>query len=106
MAISVVEAVPASSKPSAADDSMRTFTGGRHEFGVSAPSLNRVPSTIFSGARKGSVISPNMVKNVEFSSARTEEVSLFFSPSAAVPSIRSRVFVYVLTSASVTRRGC
>ena len=35
--LSVVEAVPTSSKPPAADVSMRTFTGRRCGLGVSAP---------------------------------------------------------------------
>ena len=39
MVLVVVEAMMANSKLPAADDSMRTATGGKYGFGASAPSL-------------------------------------------------------------------
>ena len=41
MALIVVEAVPVSSKPPAADDSMRTSPCGRHGFGALEPLFTR-----------------------------------------------------------------
>ena len=64
MILSVVEAAPASSKPSAADDSIRTSAGGRYGFGASAPSLTRALLMHFSGAERGSAILPKLVKLV------------------------------------------
>ena len=55
MIISVVEAVPTSSKPPAADDVMRTSMGRRCGFGASVPLLTRASPMPFSGAR-GSAI--------------------------------------------------
>ena len=67
MVFSNMEAMPASSKPPAADDSMRTSTGRRCGFGASAPSLTRAPSMNFLGARCSNIL-PKLVKLVGFSS--------------------------------------
>ena len=61
MVLSVVE-VPASSKPSAADDSMRISPGGRYGFGASPPLLTRALPMHFSGAGRGSAILSKLVK--------------------------------------------
>ena len=50
MALIVIEAVPARSKPPSVDGSMHTSSGGRCGFGASAPSLTRVLPMHFSGA--------------------------------------------------------
>ena len=52
MILIVGEAVPAITKPPAADDSLRISTGGRCGFGASAPSLIRVSPMDFSGAER------------------------------------------------------
>ena len=79
MVLSVVEAVPASSKPPAVNDSMRASTGGRYGFGASAPLLTRAASMHFS--RAGGLASLlKLVKLVRPSSARAEEISSYVSP--------------------------
>ena len=45
--LTVVEAVPAGIKSPAADDSMRTSTGGKCGFGASAPFLARTSPMFF-----------------------------------------------------------
>ena len=64
MVLSVVEALPAGSKPSAADDSIWTSAGGKCGFGASAPSLTRASPIHFSGAKRDSAILPKLVKLV------------------------------------------
>ena len=87
MALSVVEAVSASNKPPAVNDSMRNSTGGRYGFSASAPSSSRSSPIRFLRAGRGSAILPKLAKIVRFSSARAKEVSPYFSPSAAAPSV-------------------
>ena len=106
MILIVVEAVPASSKPPAVDDSRHNSTDGICDFGALASSVTRASPMHFSGAERISASLPKLVKLVSFSSARAEKVSPFFPPSAAAPSVRSRAFVFAFTSASVARRGC
>ena len=60
MVLSVVEAVPASSKPPVANDSMRIPTGGRCDFGASVPSLTRASPMLFLGARCSTIL-PKLV---------------------------------------------
>ena len=55
MVLCDVEAVPGSSKPPAADDSMRTSTGGKWSVGALTPSLIRAAPMPFSGATEGLV---------------------------------------------------
>ena len=107
MVLIVVEAVPAGSKPPAADGSMRTSTGGKCGFGTSAPSLTRASLVHFSGAiKRGSAIMPTLVKLVRPSSTIiAEELSPLFTRSAAASSVRFRIFLYVATSIFVEGRG-
>ena len=102
MALVVVKAVLTSSKPPAVDDSVRTSRCG---FGDSAPSLTRASPMHYSAAG-GSAILPKLVKLVGPSSSLAEELSSFFTPYAAAPSVRLRVFSTVFASASVARRDC
>ena len=88
MALIVVEAVPANSKPPTADGSIRTSSGGRYGFGVSVPSLTRASQIHFSGAERESAILPNLVEFVGPSSTRAEDVSPCFTRSATAPSVR------------------
>ena len=109
MVLIAVKAVPAGSRPQAADDSMRTSTGERCGFGASAPSLTKELKMHFSGARGGWAILPKLVKLVGPSSTLlAEELSpICLARSAAVASsVRLQVFLSVCTSASVARRGC
>ena len=104
MVLSDVEDVPASSKLPAADDSMRTSTGGRCGFGASAPSLTRAPPMLFPGDR-GSALLPKLAKLVGPSSTRAEDVSPYLSLSPAAPSVRSRVFVSGFTFTFAARHN-
>ena len=61
MVLNAVEAVPVGSELPAADNSMRTFMGGRYGFDALAPLLTRALPMHFSGAR-GSAIIPKLVK--------------------------------------------
>ena len=107
MGLTVVEAVPADSKPPAVDDSMRTSTGRKYDFGASAPLLTRTSPMHFYGAKRGSVVRPKLAKHVWPSSTRSKELlSPCFARSAAASSVRLRVFVSGSTSASVARCRC
>ena len=99
-----VEAIPAGSKPSAADDSMRTSIVGRCGFDASATLLTRASPMHFLEAR-GSAFMPKLVKLIGPSSTLAEKLSPFFTQSAGAPSVRLRVFIYISTAASVARRG-
>ena len=74
MVLSVVEAVPADSKPPAADVDERISTDERHGFGASAPSSTRVPS-LYIGRAGDSTFLPKLVEIVGPSSARAEDIS-------------------------------
>ena len=102
-----VETMSAEIKPPAVDDNMRTSTGGRCGFGVSAPLLIRASSMPFSGVFKsGSAIMPKLVKLVGPSLTLAEQLSPFFARSAAASSVHLRVLLYVFTSASVAKCCC
>ena len=89
MVLITVEAVPIGSKPAAVDGSMRTSRGGRCGFDASAPSLTRASPMHFSGAiKRGSVIMSKLVKLVGPLSPLAEELSPFFTRSAAAPYVR------------------
>ena len=64
MALVVVEAVLAGIKPLAADDGIRTSTGGKCGFGASTPLLTRASPMHFSRAKGGSAVLLNLVKLV------------------------------------------
>ena len=64
MVLSVLEAVPVSSKPPAVDDGTRTFTGERCGFGASAPSLTSASPIHFPGAKRCSAILLKLVQRV------------------------------------------
>ena len=70
MVLSVVKAVPASSEPTAADDSMRTSTD---DFSALAPSLTRASPMPFLGTRSLTIL-PELVKLVGSSSTRGDNV--------------------------------
>ena len=93
MVLSIVAAVPVSSKPPAVDVSMRTSTGGRCGSGASTPSSTRASPTPLLGARGSVDSSPKLVKRIRSSSIRADEISPYFSSFAAALSIRSRVFM-------------
>ena len=106
VALIVVAAMPMGSKLPASDVSIRTSTCGRCSFDASVLLLTRASPVHFSGAKKrGSAIMPKVVKLVRPSSTLAEELSPCFAQSAAVPSVRLRVFLSIFTSASLARRG-
>ena len=79
MSLIDVEAVPVSSKPPLADDSMRTSTGGKYDFGTPAPSLTRASPMHFPGVERGSAILSKLVKSVGPSSTRPKDISVLQS---------------------------
>ena len=97
MGLIVVEAVPASSKPPAAGDSMRTSTDGRYGFGASAPSLTGASPMPFSGAERGSALLSKLVKFAGPSSTRQKRYprASFHLLSALRTLARLRVCFYV-----------
>ena len=74
MVLSVVEAVPADSKPPAADVDVHISTDKRHGFGASAPSSTRVPS-LHIGRAGDSTFLLELVEIVGPFSARAEDIS-------------------------------
>ena len=105
MALIVVEAVPVSRKPPMVVV-VRISPGERHGFHALAPSSPGT-SYLHIGNAAGLVeSSPKLVRRIGSRSTRAEEVSPCFARSAAAPSTRLRVFVSVVTSTSVVRRGC
>ena len=62
MILIVVEAVPASSKPPAVDDSRHNSTDGICDFGALASSVTRASPMHFSGAERISASLPKLVK--------------------------------------------
>ena len=103
MVLTAVEAATVGSKPPAAFG-VRSYTGERHDLGASAPLSTRASLMDFSGAG-GSAKMPTLVKLVRPKSTLIEELSSFYSSSAAEPSVRLLVFMSVSTSGSMARCG-
>ena len=98
MILIVVEAIPAGIKPPGANDSMRTFMGGKCDFDASVPLLTRASPMHFLGTKGGSAIFPKLVKLVGPSSIQVEELSPCFAEiccSAPRTLASLRVWVYV-----------
>ena len=83
MVLSVVEAVPASSKPSAGVD-VRISPGKIHGFGTSAPSSTRASSRHIMRAEGVAFFAE--ADQTQLSSTRADVVSLCLARSAAAPS--------------------
>ena len=93
-------------EPLAAVDE-RISKDGRHDLGDVAPFLTK--TSFLKGRSGGSAKIPKVVELVFGSSStrRAEKLSPCIAWTAvAVPSVRSRVFVFAGPSASMARRGC
>ena len=105
MALITVEAESAGSKLPAADNSTRTYMGGRYGLGASAPLLTRTSPMHFAGP-VSSAMMLKLIKLVGPSSTLTEELSPFFTRFAAeAPLLRLPVFVSDFTSAELYAPG-
>ena len=105
MVFIAVEVVPAGSKPPVAVR-VRISTDERHGFGAAAPLSTRASSLVQATVRGLVKSSPKPVRRIGSVSTRAEPLSPLTTHSAATSSIRLRVLVSGLTSASVARRGC
>ena len=95
---------PAESKPPVAV-SVRISTGERRSFGATAPLSTRASS--LKRRAGGSAVMPKQVELVEpLPTFLAEELSPFITRPATASSVRLRVLVSGVTSASMTRRGC
>ena len=104
MVIVAVETVPVGSK-TLATGGVRISTSKRHGFGASAPLSTR--ASFLQGRAGGSAIMPKLVELVgPLSTLFAKELSPYFARSAAASSVRLRVLVSDVASASMGRHGC
>ena len=80
-------------KPPATDDSMRSSTDGRCDFGPSAPLLTRALPMHFSRAKRGSAIMSKLINLIGLSSTRPQKLCTCFVRLFAGPTVRLRLFV-------------
>ena len=105
MVLITVEAVAGETKPQAAVR-VRIFPGERHSFSAAAPLSSR--ASFLEQEIAGGVVesSPKLVRQIKSGSTWAEELSPRITQTAATSSIRLRVFLSDVTSASMGRHGC